>query len=145
MGGRNHDPRISSQAARHVSYSRRGQGADEQDINPHRENARRDGVFEHIAGQARILADDDFMLAKPPGAFLQCFEDVRGSPSEFQGRFRRYWLDVRCSPDSVGPKDSFMLSHTALFACEADGLHHDVRRPDLLNRHLARSRYFDPK
>src|ERR1041385_6242620 len=56
---RDDDAGIGPETPRYVSYARRGQRPDEQNIHPHRKNARRDSVFEHVAGQPRIFPEHD--------------------------------------------------------------------------------------
>jgi len=61
VGGGDHNAGVGAQAARDVGDARRGQRANEQNIHPHRKDAGRDGIFEHVPGQTRVFAKNDLV------------------------------------------------------------------------------------
>ena len=57
--GGNHHPAIQAQGPGKVGHARRGQGAGEQYIHPGGGKARFHRCFEHIAGNARVFANQN--------------------------------------------------------------------------------------
>ena len=64
--GGDDDAGVGAQAAGDVGDAGRRQRADEQHVHAHRKDAGGNGVFEHVAGKPRVLADDDFVAAAVP-------------------------------------------------------------------------------
>ena len=94
--GRDHDPGVGAQAARHEGDARRRQRPDEHDVDPHRADARGQRALEHVAREARVLADEH------PVAARAVAEDVRAGAAEPQRRLRGHRLDVGPPAHPVG-------------------------------------------
>ena len=115
MGGRDHDAGVGPEAPGHVGHSRGRQGADQQHVYPHREQSRSDGVFQHVAGKPRVLADDDLVFVL--GAGIQLLEDMGHGFPQLQRRLRRHRFDVGASPHAIGSENPLrFLSHNALLS-----------------------------
>ena len=54
---------VGAQAAREKGDTRRRHRPDQQHVDTHRADARGERALEHVAGEARVLADDDLVLA----------------------------------------------------------------------------------
>ena len=103
--GGDDDAGVRAQRARGVSDARGGQRADEEHVHAHAEDAGAEGVLEHVAGEAGVLADDDAVLAARAGLGLEVLEDVRGGAAELQGGLGGDRLDVGGATDAVGAED----------------------------------------
>ena len=112
--GGDHDAGVGAQAARDVSHAGRGQRSDEQHIDPHRENAGGEGVFEHVAGQPGVFADDNFVPAAAARLERDVFEDVAGGAAQSQRRLGSYRFDIGCAAHAIGAEDFFRSIHSVL-------------------------------
>ena len=65
----------------------------------------RNGVFQHVAGEPRVLADDDLVLAASARLAFEVFEDMRGGAAELQGGFGGDGFDVRRAAHAVRAED----------------------------------------
>jgi hypothetical protein len=63
MRGGDDNARIRAQAVGDARHAGRGQRANEQDIDAHREDAAGERALEHVAGEARVFADDNLVAA----------------------------------------------------------------------------------
>ena len=59
--GGDDDAGIGAETVGDACHAGRGQRADKEDIDAHREDAAGEGVLKHIAGEAGVFADDDLM------------------------------------------------------------------------------------
>ena len=103
--GGDDDAGVGAQAARDVGDAGRRQRADEEHVHAHRKDAGRDGVFEHVARKARILADDDFVAAVSARLAFEIFENVRGGAAEFQRGFSGDRFNIGRAANAVGAED----------------------------------------
>ena len=109
--GGDDDAGIRAQAARDVGDARRRQRPDEQHVHAHRKDAGDEGVFQHVAGKPRVLADDDLVRCRDRAAAVQLFENVRGGAAELQRGFRGDRFDVGRAANAVGAEDFLLLGH----------------------------------
>ena len=72
-------------------------------------------VFQHVAGKARVLADDDFVAARARGLGFQIFEDMGGGAAQFERGFRGDWLDVGRAANTVRAKNFLGSIHGCKF------------------------------
>src|SRR5216683_261973 len=96
--GRKHDAEIGAQAARQHGDGRGRERADQHDIHAHRDKPGGQRRLEHVAGQPRILADDDQMLVR---AVVKAFANGH---RHFQCRLRRHRFAIGGPADPVGTK-----------------------------------------
>ena len=96
VGGRDHDAEIGAHAARQHGDGRRRQRAGEHHIHAAREEAGCQGVFQHIAGKPRILADHDPMPVAAAG------EMGAGGQGQLQRHVGRDGLAIGRTADAVG-------------------------------------------
>ena len=113
MRGGDHDAGIGAEAARDVSHAGRGQRPDEQHIDPHREDAGGEGVFEHVAGQPGVFADDNFVPAATARLQRDVFEDVAGGAAQSQCRLGGHRFDIGCAAHAVGAEDFSRSIHSS--------------------------------
>ena len=112
--GRDHHAEIGAHGARQHADRRRRDRAENQRVHAHRREARDHGVFDHVARQARVLADDHAM------AIVAALEhQSRGLP-DLEGELRR--------DEAVG--------HAANAVCAEIGAAHLCPRTGI-NRHGA--------
>ena len=137
--GGDDDAGVGAQAARDVGDAGRRQRADEQHVHAHRKDAGGDGVFEHVAGKPRVLADDDFVPAAAARLAFEVFEDVRGGAAELERGFGGDRFDVGRAADAVGAEDFFGVCSWHLFRRRRDD-HADFGRIDADERHAGRRR-----
>ena len=109
--GGDDDAGIRPQTAGDVSHPRRGQRADEQHVHAHGKDARGNGVLQHVAGEAGVLADDDFVFAAAAGLRFQVLENVGGGPAQPERGLGGDGFDVGGAADTVGSKDLGGLAH----------------------------------
>ena len=114
MRGGDDDAGVGAQTARDVGDAGRGQRPDEQNIHAHGEDAGRDGVFEHVTGEARVLAEDDFVPATVPRLRRDVLENVAGGATQPEGSLGGYRFDISRSPDTVGAEDFLRLAHGSI-------------------------------
>src|SRR5207249_7066156 len=102
---------ISPQAAGHIRYAGGWQWANEEHIDSHGENARGKGIFEHVSGQARVLAEHDLAFAVVrilPGHIL---EDVRGGAPKPERGFSGDRFDISSATHPIGVEDFLRNVH----------------------------------
>ena len=110
------DAGVGAKRPRDIGHAGRGQRADEQHIHAQRHDAGGEGVLQHVAGEARVLADDDFapvrgmMRVSCGGA-----ENVGGRAAELEGGFRGDGFDVRDAAYAVGSEKASLGCHTLGF------------------------------
>ena len=114
MGGGDHNAGIGAQAAGDISDTGCRQRTDKENIDAHGQNAGRDGVFEHVTGEARVLADDNFVAAAIARLGSDVFEDVAGGATELEGGFGGDRFDVGGTPNTVGAEYFPGLTHRLL-------------------------------
>ena len=94
-----------------VGHARRRQRPDEQHVHAHRKDAGRDGVFEHVAGKPRVLADDDLVPAAAARLAFEVFENVRGGAAQFERGLGGDGFNVGRAADAVRAEDFFGGTH----------------------------------
>ena len=105
MRGGNHHAGIGPQAPRQEGDRRRRHRTDEQYVDAHGADARHQGRLQHIAGDPRILPDDDLMTPGP------AHENMRGGASQLHRGFAGHRLEIRRAPNAVGTEE---LTHVVL-------------------------------
>ena len=105
------DASIGAQRTGHVGDAGRGQRSHEHDVDAHRQDAGGQGVLQHVAGKAGVLADDDAIADAVPGLSVQVLEDMGGGASELESRLGGHRLDVGAATDTVGSEDAFRVGH----------------------------------
>ena len=93
----NHHAEIGAHRFGQHRHRRRRHRAEQQHIHADRGKAGDHRVFDHVAGQPRVLADDDAM------AMVAALEHEAGSLPYLHRQFRRD-QPVGASPDPVGPE-----------------------------------------
>ena len=81
--GRDHHAEVAAHRAGQHRDRRRRHRAEQQDVDAHRGEAGDQGVFDHVARQARVLADHDPVamvaaLKREPGGLADLHRDFRG-------------------------------------------------------------------
>ena len=100
-------PRIRAQRARDVGDAGRGQRAEQEHIHAERHDAGGHRVFQHVAGEARVLADDDDRPAirrdavSPPASR----EDVGRGAAELQRGLGGDGFEIGDAADAVGAEE----------------------------------------
>ena len=105
--GGDDDAGIGAQAASDVGNAGRWQRADEENIDAHRQDAGGDGVLQHVAGEARVLANDYAVPAAAAGFGIQVLEDVGRGTSELERGLSSDGFDVGGAAHPVGAEDFF--------------------------------------
>ena len=101
VGGGEDNAGIGAQGSCDVGNTRGGQRADDEGIGAERGEAGDHGVLEHVAGEAGVLADDDFQAAGAGGeAGLR--ENMGSSAAELKGGLGGDGLDVGDASNAVG-------------------------------------------
>ncbi len=108
MGGGDHDPNIRAQRAGQHGNRRGRQRSDQNHIHPDGRKTRRQRRFQHIAGQAGVLADNDAMTEIPAPRKLS----ARGF-TDFQRDFGGHRILVRRAANAVRSK--IFPCHTLLY------------------------------
>ena len=98
VGGRDHHAEIGAQRARQHGDGGRRQRAEQEHVHAHGGEAGDERGFDHVAGEARVLADHHAV------AMIAMGEDAAGGHAHFEGDLRRHGETVRESPDAVGPE-----------------------------------------
>ena len=93
---------VGAKTAGHIGHARRGQRADEEDIDTHRENSGRNGVLEHVAGKPGVFADDDAVTAMAAGLGFEILENMAGRAAQLERGFGGDGFDVGPASDAVG-------------------------------------------
>ena len=93
--GRDHDAEVGAHRAGQHGDGRRRHRAEQQHVHADRREAGLQGVFDHVAGQARVLADHDAV------AVVAALEHEAGRLPDLQGEFRRDDA-VGAAADAVG-------------------------------------------
>ena len=96
VGGGDHDAEIGPHAARQHGHGRRRQRTGEHHIHAARQESRCQGVFQHIAGKARILADHYPMPVAAAG------EMGAGGQCQLQRNVGRDGVAIGGTADAVG-------------------------------------------
>ena len=96
--GRDHDADIGAQAARQHRDRRGRQRPDQDDVHPHRDEPGGQRRFEHVAREARVLADDHKVLVRP---VVEAFADRH---RHLERRLRRHRLGIGGAANAVRPK-----------------------------------------
>ena len=99
VGGGDHDAGDGSHRFRQVGDGGRGHGADEVNVHSHGNEAAGDGGFQHVAGNAGVLADEHAVAAGAVGA-----EDVGDGLAHAQGDLGGDREFVHAAADAVGSK-----------------------------------------
>ena len=94
VGGRDHHAEIGAHRLGQHRDRRRRHRADQQHVHADRGEARDHGVFDHVAGQARVLADHDAM------AMLAALKHQARGLADLERQFRRDQA-VGAAPDAV--------------------------------------------
>ena len=103
--GRDHHADIRAHGARQHGHRRRRHRAEQQNIHAHRGEAADHGIFNHVARQARVLADDHAM------AMVAALEGEPGRLPHLHGEFRRDQA-IGLTANAVGAK--IFTSHRAV-------------------------------
>ncbi|MFM1941937.1 MAG: hypothetical protein RI897_919 [Verrucomicrobiota bacterium] len=114
MGSGDDDAGVGAEGAGHVGDSGGGEGADEEDVDTHGEDSGGEGIFEEVTREAGIFADHDFKAGAVTGVLSALAKHVSCGPSEFQGGFGCYGLDIGCAAYAVGAEDLFGGVHEGL-------------------------------
>src|SRR5258707_13726560 len=99
------DSGIGAQTASDVSNPGSWKRANEQHIHAHGEDARRNGIFQHVTGKASVFAEDNLMASASARPGFEIFENVRGSTAKFEGRLGGYWRNCGSGPHPLGGKE----------------------------------------
>ena len=103
---RNDHARVGAHAARQERDGRRRQRTHQPHVHAHRADPGLDRRLEHVARQARVLADEN--SAMPPGRIA---EHVRERAPELERRLRRDRLFVGDAANAVGAEQFRMGAH----------------------------------
>jgi len=103
VGGRENDAGVGTERARDVGHARRRQRADDEGVGTERGEASDHGIFEHVAREACVFADDDFQAAGAGGG-AGLSEDMGGGAAELEGGFGGDGLDVGNTSHAIGSK-----------------------------------------
>jgi hypothetical protein len=95
--GRDHHAQVGPQRAGHHRHARRGQRAELAHVHAHAGEAGDQGGLDHVAGQARVLADHHQVAALVAG-----HEHLAGGHADPQGDLRRHGMAVGLAADAVG-------------------------------------------
>ena len=96
-----HDAQIGAHGAGQHADGGRGTRADQTHIHAGRGESAHHGVFDHIARQSGVLADDDHMSA------LALADEGADGPAQLQGDFGGHGRLVRPTADAVSAKILF--------------------------------------
>ena len=99
VGGGDDHPGVRAECPREERDPGRGERTDEQHVDAHRADAGRHRGLEHVAGEPRVLADQDLVPVRRPLAH------VGERPPETERRLRRHGLDVRDAAYAVGTEE----------------------------------------
>src|SRR5439155_18969049 len=114
VGGGDHNAGVGAQAARDVGDSGGGQRANEQNIHPHRKDAGRDGIFEHVTGQTRVFAENNLVPLAVARLRRNVLEDVAGRAAQLERGLGGRRLDVGGAAHSVGAENFLRLAHGSI-------------------------------
>ena len=78
--------------------------ADDLDVDAHRAESSGEGVFQHVAGLARVFPDEDGMRA------VILLKVESGCASDLERRFHVHWVNVGFASNSVRPEKSLSQS-----------------------------------
>ena len=95
--GGDHHPEIAAHGVRQHGDAGRRHRAGQENVHADRQEAGGKRVLDHVAGQARVLADDH------PVAVVAAMEHQSGSHADLQGELRRDRL-VRAPANAVSPE-----------------------------------------
>ena len=98
--GTDHHARVGAHAGRDEGDGRRGHGSDQHDVSTRRHDSRLQRAFQHVAGQARVLADNHPAAPPAPTELLGHRAPKR------QGDLRRHRVLVGDTPNSIGAEES---------------------------------------
>jgi len=112
VGGGDDDARIGPHALGEKGDARRGHDPHHDGVHPHGADAGNQGVFQHITGNAGVLADDDL------GPVPLTLEIMGRRFADIQGQIRGHGVFVGHPPNSVRSKEfshkRFLLDHELL-------------------------------
>ena len=98
---RQHDAGAATHRLRQVRHARRRHRADEEDVHAARDESAGQRGLEHVAGDARVLADDDAVVVGAIG-----FQDPRDRLAGTQRDFRGDRVFVRFPANTVRAEES---------------------------------------
>ncbi len=98
---RDHHTDIGAQRARQHGHSRRRNRAKKKDVKAGSGEPRDQGVFQHVARQARILADHDAI------AVLAALEEIAHRDPDLHRHIWRHRVGVRLAANTVGSEIAF--------------------------------------
>ena len=98
MGSGDHNPGICSHRGGDKGNTGCGHGSDQKDIHPHGTDTGSQGIFNHITGNPRILADDNPV---PSGLILDGKSDC---PADLHRYFYGHWINIGDTTDTVCSK-----------------------------------------
>jgi hypothetical protein len=104
----NHHARIRTHTSSKKSYTRCRQRADQPYVDAHRTDSRGDRGFEHVARQARVLADENLAMAS-----MRAAKDVRERAPQLHRGLRGNRLFVRDPAHAVGAEQLTTYAHRA--------------------------------
>ena len=104
-----HDARAGVQGAGQIGDTRRGHRTQQSDIDPGRRQPRLQRRFEHVPGNARILADDD--LVETFG-----LEHSPDRPAQLQHELRRNRIFADPPPNTVRTEVTLLHAISSKFS-----------------------------
>ncbi len=96
VGGRDHHAEVGAQRPRQHGHGRRRYGAEQEDVHAGGAKTGHEGVFDHVAGQAGILADHHAV------AMVATLEGQAGRHPDFHGDIGGHWKGIGSTADTVG-------------------------------------------
>ncbi len=121
--GRDHDAQIGAHRAGHHRHARRRQGAEGAHVHADAGQARHQRRLDHIAGQARVLADHHQMATVVVGA-----EQPPGGQADAQGHLGRHRMGVGPAANAIGA-EVFSLAQKAVLRWRPRSLQRNLPKP----------------